>query len=276
MNDDLVIEHYSTGGLEDKILSALAAQGYDTEHLLTDQIAAVDEFHIEGRASTVRLMDQMGMHPGLRVLDLGSGLGGPARSLAETYDVTVTGIDLTPELVAVTQSLNRRTGLDGKVEFRQANATDLPFPDASFDRICMNNVGFNIADKQRPLAEARRVLTDDGIFGIFEVLATETGPVTYPTPWATSEEISFLVTSKEYVELLKNAGFEVTTQTDRSSGGITFFHDMASQIAAGGPTLALVFGDTAPIKSANMIDNLSRGVIAPTELICRPIGPSRS
>jgi hypothetical protein len=75
---------------------------------------------------------------------------------------------------------------------------------------------------------------------------------------------------------LKNAGLEVTTQTDCSSEGITFFHDMDSQIAAGGPTLALVFGDTAPIKSANMIDNLNRGVIASTELICRPIGPSRS
>jgi ubiquinone/menaquinone biosynthesis C-methylase UbiE len=276
MNDNLVIEHYSTGELENKILSDLAAQGYDTEHLLTDQLAAFDEFHIEGRASTVRLVDQMDIHPGLRVLDLGSGLGGPARYLAETYDVTVTGIDLTPELVAVAQSLNRRTGLGGKVEFRLANATKLPFSDASFDRICMNNVGFNIADKQRLLAEARRVLTDDGIFGIFEVLATEMGPVTYPTPWATSEEISFLVTPKAYIELLKNAGLEVTTQTDCSSEGITFFHDMDSQIAAGGPTLALVFGDTAPIKSANMIDNLNRGVIASTELICRPIGPSRS
>src|SRR5258708_3533637 len=186
MNDNLVIEHYSTRGLEDKILSALAAQGYDTEHLLTDQIAAVDEFHIEGRASTVRLIDQMDMHPGLRVLDLGSGLGGPARYLAETYDVTVTGIDLTPELVAVAQSLNRRTGLDGKVEFRLANATKLPFSDASFDRICMNNVGFNIADQQRLLAQGRRVLPHDGIFGIFDDLSPQIEHASSPPPYPTT------------------------------------------------------------------------------------------
>ena len=274
MNDIGVVEHYRSDELEEKILAALAAQGYDVDHMRIDQLAAVDEFHIEGRASTVRLMDQMDMRAGLRVLDIGSGLGGPARYLAETYDVTVTGIDLTREFVTVAQSLTRRTGLEGRVEFRQGTATNLPFGDASFDRICMNNVGFNVADKRRLLSEARRVLTDDGIFGIFEVLTTESGPVVYPTPWATTEGISFLVGAGEYRELLNKAGFEVTSQTDRSGGGIAFFRDMDSQIAVGGPTLALVFGADAAIKVTNMIDNLNRGVIAPTELICRPVGTS--
>ena len=68
------------------------------------------------------------------------------------------------------------------------------------------------------------------------------------------------------------AGFKVASQTDRSSGGIAFFRSLDSQIAAGSPTLALVFGDDAEIKVTNMIDNLTRGVFAPTELICRPIG----
>jgi hypothetical protein len=102
------------------------------------------------------------------------------------------------------------------------------------------------------------------------------GPVVYPTPWPTNQGISFLVGAAEYREPLNTAGFKVTSQTDRSGGGIAFFRDMNSQITAGGPTLALVFGDDAEIKLINMIDNLNRGVIAPAELMCRPVGPCPS
>jgi SAM-dependent methyltransferase len=274
MTEESVAQHYAHGALEAQILDALARTGIDPEHLQPDQLAPVDEFHIGGRAATVALLDQMDLHPGLRVLDVGSGLGGTARYLAHNHQVTVTGIDLTEEYVQVARSLTGRAGLTEQVTFHQGSATALPFDDHMFDRACMLHVGMNIADKRTLFAEVRRVLTDDGTFGVYDVMRTGAAELTYPVPWASTPATSFLVEPAHYRELLAEAGLSVTVERDRRDFGITFFRALRARIAdSGPPTLGLniVMGQDAATKVANMIDNLERGSIAPIEMICQPM-----
>lgn len=272
MSEQSVARHYSHGALEEQILDTLAKLGVDPEQLQPDQLAPVDEFHIGGRAATVALVDQLDLRPGLRVLDVGSGLGGTARYLAHHHGVTVTGIDLTEEYVQVARSLTRRAGLAEQVAFHQGSATALPFDDHSFDRACMLHVGMNIADKQAVFAEVRRVLTDEGTFGVYDVMRTGTTEPTYPVPWASTPATSFLAEPARYRELLSEAGLSVARERDRSEFGVTFFQRLRAMIAESGPPalgLHIVMGQDAATKVANMIDNLERGLIAPVEMICQ-------
>lgn len=271
MNGDAVVEHYSHGALEQRILGALAVMGADPEHLEPDQLAPVDEFHVGGRSATVELADQLDLRPGLRVLDVGSGLGGAARYLAGMHGVEVTGIDLTEEYVQVASSLTRRAGLAEHAEFRQGTATDLPFPDGTFDRACMLHVGMNVADKAAAFSEVRRVLADGASFGVYDIMGNGSGEITYPVPWAATAATSFLALPQRYRELLAAAGLSVVAERDRHEFGLAFLHEMLARIAESGPPplgLHIVMGEDAALKIANLVDNLERGVVAPVELIC--------
>lgn len=272
MSERSVAQHYSQAGLESRILQALSMMGADPEHLDADQLAPVDEFHVGSRAATVELAEQLDLRPGLRVLDLGSGLGGAARYLARRYGVEVTGIDLTEDYVQVARSLTARVGLAGVVRFLQGSATDLPFTDGSFDRAYLLHVGMNIADKAALFAEVRRVLAPGSVFGVYDVMRAGPGAITYPVPWAAAPDTSHLAGPDAYRDLLGDAGLTVQAERDRREFGIDFFRTMRAQIAENGPPalgLHLVMGPDAPTKIANLVDGLQRGVLSPREMICR-------
>ncbi len=271
MSEQAVVQHYSQGELERRIVDALTTMGADPEHLDSDQLAPVDEFHIGGRRATVELVDQLDLRPGLRVLDVGSGLGGTARYLARRHAVEVTGLDLTEEYVRVAASLTRRAGLAERVQFRQGSATNLPFPDGSFDHACMLHVGMNVADKAALFAEVRRVLVGGGIFGLYDVMRSGSGEVVYPVPWAATSATSFLAEPTRYRELLATAGLSVQAERDRRNFGIDFFRERQARIARDGlPALGLhlVMGPDAALKIANLVDNMERAAVAPTEMVC--------
>lgn len=271
MSEQAVAQHYSHGALEQQILDALRMTGADPDHLDPDQLAPVDEFHTGGRPATVELVGRLDLRPGLRVLDVGSGLGGTARYLARRHGVEVTGIDLTAEYVQVAESLTHRVGLADLVRFRQGSATDLPFPDGSFDRVCLLHVGMNIADKAALFAEISRVLVPGGILGLYDVVLTGSGDVAYPLPWAATPATSFLAGPDRYRELLTRAGLRVRMERDRRDFALEFFRQFRARVEQNGPSalgLHILMGADATAKVANMIDNLARDVLAPTEMIC--------
>ncbi|MDQ4012020.1 MAG: class I SAM-dependent methyltransferase [Actinomycetota bacterium] len=271
MNEQAVAQHYSRRGLQQQILDVLTMTGANLERLDPDQLASVDEFHIGGRSATVELVSQFDLRPGLRVLDVGSGLGGTARYLARQHAVEVTGLDLTMEYVQVAASLTRRVGLADLAQFRQGSATALPFPDGSFDRACMLHVGMNIADKAAVFAEVRRVLVPGGIFGIYDVMRIGPGEIAFPVPWAATSATSFLAEPTYYRDLLAKTGLTVQAQRDRRDFALDFFREMSARTAQNGPPvlgLHIVMGPDAPLKIANMVDGMKRAVLAPTEMIC--------
>ena len=157
-----VARHYGQAGIAEAILAALAAAGKNVERLTPDDLAPVDEFHTRGRAATVDLAKLLHLESTHRVLDVGSGIGGPSRFLAHTYECTVVGLDLTPEFCVAARVLAERTGLADRVSYRQGNALDMPFEDESFDVVWSQNAAMNIAERDRLYREMRRVLRFGG------------------------------------------------------------------------------------------------------------------
>jgi ubiquinone/menaquinone biosynthesis C-methylase UbiE len=186
----------------------------------------------------------------------------------------VTGVDLTEEYVLTAETLSERVGLGHQVSYRQSSALALPFDLGSFDGAYMLHVGMNIEDKEKLFSEARRVLKLGGIFGIYDVMR-EGGDsdLRFPVPWAVSAETSFVESAATYQQLLEGADFSVQSVRSRREFAIQFLNQMRAQAAQSGrpPALGLhiLMGASAPQKVGNMIDNLERGLIAPTEIICR-------
>ena len=170
-----VKDHYTIGDLATKIADALRTAGKDLANLTTRDLAPFDEFHIRGREATLELARGMGIEPGWSVLDIGSGLGGPARTLAETYGCRVTGIDLSEEFCSGAEELSRWVNLSDKVRFSQGDATDLDCIDQSFDAATTIHVAMNIAAKDLLYAGAYRVLKPGGLFAIYDVVQGEVG-----------------------------------------------------------------------------------------------------
>lgn len=270
-----VAAHYAHGALEEAILEGLKASGKDISGLVPSDLAPVDEFHMGGRQATEDVAAQLDLKPGMRLIDIGCGLGGASRYFAKAHGCHVTGIDLTEEYVATARALAALVGLEDLVGYEQASALDLPIPDASFDGGYMFHVGMNIADKPALFAEIRRVLKPGAVFAVYDVMAEPgEGEVAYPVAWAGSPATSFLADAAGYRRALEGAGFAVEATRSRRQFALDFFKAMRARTAASGPPplgLHILMGKEAGVKSANMAANLQRGVIAPTEMIARAV-----
>jgi ubiquinone/menaquinone biosynthesis C-methylase UbiE len=272
--EQAVARHYAHGSLEQAILEALAAAGKDVDRLSPADLAPVDEFHVGGRPATVAFAGQLGVHRGMRLLDVGCGLGGAARYFAHEHGCHVTGIDLSGEYVTVANALAARVGLGAMVSCQQGSALALPFTPGSFDAAYLLHVGMNIENKSGLFAQIRRVLAPSGILGIYDVMRLGAGELSYPVPWAGGPEASFVADAATYRRLLEAAGFEVLKERNRRDFALEIFRQMRARSASGRPAplgLHIVMGDNAAQKIANMMNDIDCGLVAPTEMICRAV-----
>lgn len=215
--DDAVELHYSgSGEVAEAIAAALRAAGRDLQGLSTADLASVDEFHIRGREATLEIAEALGVGAADTVLDIGCGLGGAARALAELRGCRVVGVDLTPAFCEAAAALSRWTALDGLTSFHIGDATALQLADASFDAAMTIHAAMNIPDKPGVYREARRVLRPGGTFVVYDVLQGEGGEVVYPVPWARERSISHLATVEEVRVMLAAAGFDLVAEHDSS------------------------------------------------------------
>jgi ubiquinone/menaquinone biosynthesis C-methylase UbiE len=263
------------GNLVPAIESALDAGGLDRASLRPADLAPVDEFHIRGRAATLEIVESLGLTPDSHVLDLGSGLGGPARTLAELTGCTVTGVDLTPAFCEAATALSEWTGLAERTRFLVRDATATGLPDGSVDAAMTVHVAMNIADKPALYAEAFRVLRPGGRFVVYDVLQGEGGEVRYPVPWAEDATTSFLASPMDMRELLRAAGFDITSEVDSSDASLDWFHQMRARIERAGPppvTFGVFLGEAFGRMTANQVVNLSERRIRTVMFACsRPI-----
>jgi MPBQ/MSBQ methyltransferase len=210
-NAQAMNDYWGRDGLGQAILDALVASGKQLDALTTDDLAPTDQFHGGGKAATVRLAHLAGLSPGTRVLDVGGGLGGPARTLAVECGCHVTVIDLTASYVRAAAMLTAQLGLGDRVTHHVSNALELPFDPGTFDVVWTQNSGMNIADKERLSLGFHRVLRPGGRLAFQEPMAGPVQPLIFPLMWARDAATSFLRTPSEMRALIEAAGFRTQT-----------------------------------------------------------------
>ncbi len=270
-----VTKNYVHGDLLSAISSGITQLGKTPDTVTIEDLALVDEFHIGGRQASEEFLDQLGLSPEDHLLDVGCGLGGTSRFVADRYKSRVTGIDLTAEYVDTGKVLCSWVGLDDRIALHHGSALSLTFDDATFDGAFMMHVGMNIEDKASLFSEICRVLRRGASFGVYDVMRIGEGELTYPVPWAATPATSALATPERYKDALQNAGFTVDAERNRHNFAIDFFEQLRLKIVASQerPPLGLhiLMGKTGPTKVKNMIENISASRIAPVELIARKV-----
>lgn len=261
--------HYQSGQLLDRISRGLKEMGCKLDRISIEDLAPVDEFHIGGRPATQHLFQPIQLDSSHHVLDVGCGLGGTSRFLADVYGCRVTGIDLTREYVTVGNQLCAWVGLDDRIELQTGNALALAYPESSFDAVCLLHVGMNIPDKSGLFESLSRVLKPGGILAVYDVMQTGEAELAFPVPWASQAEDSALASVSEYQQAIEDAGMQVTHVLNRHDFAVEFFATLQAKLAAGRiPPLGLhlLMGETAKQKIQNMIENVAQHRVAPVEI----------
>lgn len=256
---DAVNVLYGRGDLITRISQALEKAGVDANDLTVDALSPIEELHIAGRDHTLRLGHMAGLSEGMRVIDLGCGVGGPARAIAHHFGCKVTGLDLTEEFCSVGRTLTERTGLQRRVEIHHGSALDLPFDDDTFDVAWMQHVVLNIPDKPQLFREAGRVLRPGGKAALYEVLAGRQPVRHFPVPWTNDAALNFPVTEGELRAYLDSAGFISGIWEDVTQESTDFVRHVVERVMERGlPPLSpgVLLGPDYPLMMMNLLKNL--------------------
>lgn len=266
-----VAGHYANARLLESLREGLARMGKPLDGLAAEDLSAADEFHVGGREASLEFHDTLGWHDRQHLLDVGCGIGGPARLVAGRFGAQVTGLDLTAEYVDTGNVLNGWVGLAGRVRLVQGSALQMPFADGSFDGAYMMHVGMNIADKAALFPSVHRVLRPGATFALYDVMRTGDEEPAFPLPWAETAELSALGTAGDYAQALGTAGFELQRARNRREFALEFFARMRARAAQAPepPPLGahLVMGATMPDKIRHLVKALAAGILAPVEMV---------
>ena len=259
-----VNQQYGRDNLSNHIIAALEAAGKDIDNLTRADLGTFDEFHIGGVAETRTLADKIPeLKAGYKVLDVGSGLGGPARTLAAEFDCDVTGLDLTHEYVQAAVKLTELVGLSNRITYKHSNAFDMPFEEDSFDVVWTQFAGMNIEDKQTLYTQIHRVLKNGGYFAFHEVFAGEKDNLVFPVFWADDDSMNFLQSNENIQSILADVGFKQVVHDDLTQYSYEWFERMIAKRAEQSdepkpppPGFNIFVGKETPTKAANIIENL--------------------
>ena len=262
--DQSISGHYGWSGLMERIEQEIRQHGIDPQQVTVAQLAPVDCYHWQRLAGTLALARAAAITSADRVLDVGGGIGGPARQLATRFGCQVTVLDLTPEYCAVGETLTAWTRLTDRVSFVCGNALAMPFPNSSFDVAWTEHASMNISDKARLYGEIARVVRPGGRFALYDVLAGPNQPIHFPVPWASDQSFSFLLSPEDTRALVAQAGFrelswitglELQSELERPD---PLGEDVP---ATGGLNPALLNGPDAPLMGAGVQRNIAEGRI---------------
>jgi len=270
-----VEDHYASTGIATRILAALRAELGADAAVTPESLAPLDHFHGRGVVATEELVALLQPRAGERILDIGSGIGGPARWIAQKFDCHVTGVDLTVEFCAAARELNAATGMSDRVRILQGSALALPLPDAAFDRAYSQNVVMNIADKAGFYREAFRVLRPGGVLALSNLGAGPNGAPYYPVPWASVPENSFLATPEQTRADLLASGFEIVSFQETTAAVVATYAKLRSRLqSVGQPALGMhiLMGERLTEYQMNSARSMQDGRLSAIEtLVRRPL-----
>jgi len=270
--------HYIRKNLKDVVLLSLQKSGKDINRLTYEDLAPIDQFHTQGIKSTIDLAQHVTVESDYHVLDAGSGIGGPARYLAFKFGCKVTGLDLLDEYCEVAEVLTKKIGLDTLVNFRQGDATRMPFGNAMFDLLWTQHASMNIANKTQFYSEMHRVLKcsenagdrrGQGKLVIYDIYKGNNYDETsfhFPVPWASHPSLSFLIYPEDALEILHDAGFKEIIWDDKTEDALKWFREMTERFREDGGAsrqlgLELIVGPKWQTMVKNLLENYEEGNI---------------
>ena len=268
--NDTIQNQYSTGLSRGNIEQALISAGKDLDQLEPADLGLLEDFHTMGRYATSQLVDLVGITRESAVLDAGSGIGGTARYVADHCGCTITAVDLTDEYCETSRWLNRLVGLDDQISVRQADVTQLPFADGTFDVAISQHVQMNVADKARLYSEARRVLVNGGRFALWDITSGESGELDYPLPWADDAARSHLVTPDQLRAIMESAGFAIEHWNDLTEKAAAFMQTLLAQPR--NPLGLHAFVTDFKRKVENLTQALADGRLRAIQAVVRAVG----
>ena len=270
-----VSAHYTSGDLLARLEARLREDGFDPARPTSEALAPYDHFHGRGLEATEDMANLLHVSPTDHILDVGSGLGGPARYLAQRFGCRVSGIDLTAEFCDVARHLTSLLGLglSDRVSFERGDALAMPFGDAAFDGAYSMNVSMNIADKRALYREIHRVIKPGAWLSLSEVAQGPGGEPDFPTPWARTASSSFLATAAETRANLVASGFTIESLRETAEVALAYAARSRAAVEAGGKPLhravSLIHGALAEEATANTGRALRERRTVPIELVCR-------
>lgn len=265
-------EHWGHGDVYGRILAALGKAGKRLDALTVEDLGPVDHLHARGFPATVELADRLPVRAGDLLLDIGCGVGGPARYLARRFGCRVQGIDITPQFVEVARKLTALVHMEGEVEFREGDAQRLPYGDAGFDGAYAQHVTMNVPDRPAFFAEAHRVLKPGAFFALTEHGLGPRGAPYYPLPWSKDGSGAYLATPEETRRLLEAAGFEAIEVEDTGAKYAAGYRAALDRAAQGTlPPLGshVILGEGAMERLSNAARNIEEGRTHPIQVVCR-------
>lgn len=268
-----VTNHYTSGDLFDRLAAALRDDGVDPNRPTIAALAPYDQFHGRGLEATEDVASLLSLLASDHVLDVGSGIGGPARYMADRFGCRVTGVDLTPEFCDVARQLTMLLGLEEAVAFEVGDALTMPFADGSFDAAYSMNVSMNIADKDALYAELFRVLKPGARLVLSEFARGDGAEPDYPLPWAGTAQASFLATQEATRSGLETAGFVIVRMRDTAAESKDFGARSRALVERGEKpphrSVPLVHGEAAAVMMANSSRAVAEGRTLPVEILAR-------
>ena len=264
--------HYARGDLMGRLRAALLADGFDPDRPTLEALAPYDHFHGRGLEATEELADLLTVALDDHILDIGSGIGGPARYIAERFGARITGIDLTSEFCEVARHLTEALGLADRVDFKQGDALAMPFADASFDGAYSMNVSMNIADKAGFYAEIHRVLCPGGWLVLSEIAQGPGGAPAYPTPWARTAEFELPGDAATDPRWPRGGGLHRLEPARDHRESLAYGARSRAMVERGEQpphrAVMLIHGEIAKDAMANTARGLAEGCLVPIEVRC--------
>jgi ubiquinone/menaquinone biosynthesis C-methylase UbiE len=271
-SEKAIADHWGTGDVFELVMGAVKKMGIPQESLTVENLAPVDHFHARGFVATVELADRLIIQPGQHIIDIGCGLGGPARYLAKRFQCKVSGVDLTLPFVEAANKLTRLLRMEDQVVVSHGDGNELPYPDTTFDGAISQHVTMNVSDRGRYFAEAYRVLKPGAFFAVTEHGLGPKGNPQYPLPWSADGSGAFLVTPAESRACLKRAGFTDIAVEDTGPKYVSAYKVAIEKLESGTmPPLGIhiLQGRNALDNARNAARNIEEGRTHPIMVICR-------